>query len=537
MNHVRAYGDPFGDDAPASQMRSFLRLLQGNGMRGAWSLDGMPAHDGDDGLPTVTVRDCDGEVAIPTLLPPAEVELLQRAADEAAPSTAPVVVFADESRLADAVRNAGFAWPQACVVVAARSGVTPADLLQRVRAELRWAGLENPPHAREELELAPWRALPKPAADGPLVCVATDGHDDGVDLAIAAWRRARTATTSTRSLRVVVAVDSPAVVENVWSALGDDAPHAEVLVAAFAPELARDAAAIVLPWRRVRDVRTLVHALASGRPVCASRFAATAPFLCPSASFAVGGRLVADAATGALVFAPEPRSLDKAIAAAVADPARAAAVGCRARAFVGAELTRGRPIAPPPPTVPAVAPPPTIVVEAAWHAGDEAAERAAALVRALSLRADVAVQCVPARRSRIDATALAVEAPEVAERLVRSPARADLWLAVGASTRAVRPACRTFVIGAVGLVDAAAADFAPLMTQECDLALVADAGLGAALRGADRRAETVLAWEAPAAAAAHLAGRAVAARRTNEPVAIPSAPPRVVANARVPATV
>lgn len=528
MNHVRAYGNPFGDDAPASQMRSFLRLLQGNGMRGAWAFDG---------LPTGSVRDCDGERAIATQLPPAEVELLQRAADETAPSTAPVVVFADEAQLADAVRNAGFAWPQACVVVAARNGAAPADLLQRVRAELRWAGLENPPHAREELELSPWRALPAPSADGPILCVATDGHDDGVDLAIAAWRRARASTASARGLRVVVATETPAVVESVWSALGDDAPHAEVLVGAFTPEQARDAAAILLPWRRVRDVRTLVHALASGRPVCASRFAATAPFLCPSASFAVGGRLVADAATGALAFAPEPRSLDKALAAAVADPAHAAVVGCRARAFVGAELTRGRPIAPPPPTVPAVAPPPTIVVEAAWQADDEASRRATALVRALSLRADVAVQCVTARRARIDATALAVEAPEVAERLVRSPAVADLWLAVGASTRAVRPACRTFAIATVGLVDAAAADFAPLLTQECDLALAADAGLAAALRGADRRADTVIAWDTPAAAAAFVAGRATAARRTTEPMAIPSTPPRVVASARVPAAV
>lgn len=534
MNHVRAYGDPFGDDAPASQLRSFLRLLQGNGMRGAWSLDPVRAHDEDATAPIVTVHDCERALAIPTRLPPAEIELLQRAADEAAPSTAPVVVFAAEPRLAAAVRAASLRFPQACVVVAAHAASSASELIQRVRAELRWAGLENPPHAREELEFAPWRALPTVAAAGPLLCVASDGHDDGVDLAIAAWRRARAAEP--RSLRVVLTNDSPALVEAVCAALGDDVGEAELVTAPFTAELARDVAAILLPWRRVRDLRVLAHALASGRPVCASRFAATASLLCASACLPIGGRVVATA-TGETAFAPEPRSLDKAIAAVAADPVRAAAIGCRARAFVAAELTRGRPIAPPPPVAPAVAMPPVIVVEAAWHTGDEAAERATALVRALSLRADVVVQCVYARRARVDEAGLAEAAPEVAARLVRAPARADVWVAAGSGLRAVRPACRQFIVGAVGLIDAATADFSPLLTQECDVALTTDAGLAAALRAAGRKAESVVGWEAPAAAAAFVAGRALGAPRAVEPVAIPAAAPRAAAGVRSPAAV
>lgn len=534
MNHVRAYGDPFGDDAPASQLRSFLRLLQGNGMRGAWSLDPVRAHDEDATAPVVDVHDCERTLAIATRLPPAEVELLQRAADEAAPSTAPVVVFAAESRLAAAARAASLRFPQACVVVAAHAASSASDLIQRVRAELRWAGLENPPHAREELELAPWRALPTVASDGPLLCVASDGHDDGVDLAIAAWRRAR--GSDPRPLRIVLTNDSPALVEAVCTALGDDVAEAELVASPFTPELARDVAAILLPWRRVRDLRVLVHALASGRPVCASRFAATAPLLCASACLPVGGRVVATAA-GETAFAPEPRSLDKAIAAAVADPVRAAAIGCRGRAFVGAELTRGRPIAPPPPVVPAIAPPPVIVVEAAWHAGDEAAERATALVRALSLRGDVAVQCVYARRARVDEAGLAEVAPEVAARLVRTPSHADVWVAAGSSLRAVRPACRQFVVGVVGLIDAATADFSPLLAQECDIALATDAGLAASLRAVGRHAESVVAWAAPAAAAAFVAGRALGTPRASEPVAIPATAPRATVAPRSPAAV
>lgn len=534
MNYVRAYGDPFGDDAPASQLRNFLRLLPGNGMRGAWSLDSVRAHDEDATAPIVTVHDCQRTLAISTRLPPAEVELLQRAADEAAPSTAPVVVFAAESRLAATVRAAGLRFPQACVVVAARAASSASDLIQRVRAELRWAGMENPTFARDELELAPWRALPPVASSGPLLCVAIDGHDDGVDLAIAAWRRARAADS--RPLRIVLTHESPALAKTVCAALGDDVAEAELVTAPFTAELARDVAAILLPWRRVRELRVLVHALASGRPVCASRYAATASLLCAGACLPIGGRVVASAA-GETAFAPEPRSLDKALAVVTVDPVRAAAIGCRARAFVGAELTRGRPIAPPLPVRPAVATPPVIVVEAAWNAGDEAAERANALVRALSLRADVTVQCVYACRARLDAASLAEAAPEVAARLVRAPDRADVWVAAGSSLRAVRPACRHFVVGVVGLTDAATADFSPLLAQECDVALTTDAGLAAALRAAGRKADGVVAWDAPAAAAAFVAGRALGALRVAEPVAIPAVAPRVVIGVRSPAAV
>lgn len=508
MNHVRLYGDPFGDDVAASQLRSFLRLAQANGLRCAWSLDLVRDHGAADGAATVTVHDCERALSIPTRLPPAEIELLQRAADECAPATAPVLVFAEEAQRADAAAEAGFAWPKAAVVVAVRDGVAAGDLIDRVRAELRWAGLEQPPHAREERELLPWLALPAATVAGPIVCFARDGFDDGCDLAIAAWRRLR--QTTPIGLRVVATTAVPSVVELIWSALGDDAPHAEVLVAEVDPAHVRDASAIALPWRRLRDARTMVQALASGRPVCAARFAATAPMLAAGCCFPVGGQHIAGDAPGSACFAPDVEALAAALREAVADAPRAQAVACRARAFVAAELTRNRPSAPPPPVAPAVPPPPTVVVEASWGKDCPATARAVALVRALAARADVEVRCVAACRGRIDLPQLRAGAPEVAARLRRDPGLADVWVASGFLPRAVRPECRVFAVaGAVGA--RGVADFSPLLTQECDVALPTDEAVVAALRATGRSPETIVAWDGAAAVASALAARAAVA--------------------------
>jgi hypothetical protein len=508
MNHVRLHGDPLADDASASRMRSFLRVALANGLRCAWSLDGLRREDATDDGPKVTLQDCDRVVSLPTRLPPAEIELLQRALDEAAPATAPVLVFAEADRRADAVAEAGFLWPSAAAVFAVRDGATANELLDRARAELRWAGLDSPPLAREPRELQPWLALPPATVAGPIVCFARDGFADGCDLAIAAWRRLR--RTHAVPLRIVATTAMPPVVEAIWRALGDDLPHAEVLVAEPDPEHVRDAVAIALPWRRMGDARSLVHALASGRPVCAARFAATAPLLAHGACFPVGGQHVAGDAPGDVGFEPDEGSLLAALRAAIGDVARAQAVACRARAFVAAELTRNRPAPPPPPVAPAIAPPPTIAIEAAWGQEGAASERAIALVRALAARADVAVRCVNPARARLDLARLRAAAPDVALRLCRDPGDVDLWLAAGAAPRAARPRCRAFaVVGATA--NTHSADFAPLLTQECDIAVAAGTGVAEALAAAGRSPDTVVAWSDAHAVAADLASRAVAA--------------------------
>jgi hypothetical protein len=131
-------------------------------------------------------------------------------------------------------------------------------------------------------------------------------------------------------------------------------------------------------------------------------------------------------------------------------------------------------------------------------------------VRALAARADVVVRCVNPCRSRLDLQRLRASAPEVADRLCRDAGDVDLWLAAGMAPRAARPRCRVFgVVGATA--NALSADFAPLLTQECDVAVAAGLGVDAALAEAGRSADTIVPWTGAAAVAAELAARAVAA--------------------------
>src|SRR6186713_1678957 len=151
MNQAWIHGDPFGVDASAVLLRAFLDLAQQSGLLCA---------------------------------------------------LAPVVVFAPTAALADNVLMAGFERPLAAAVIAARDGATPADLLQRLRAELRWAGTENPPHALEERDLAPWLALPPPPEGGPIVHVGAADWACGTDLVFDCWQRHHVAIG--RPLRLVL---------------------------------------------------------------------------------------------------------------------------------------------------------------------------------------------------------------------------------------------------------------------------------------------------------------------------------------------
>ncbi len=140
MNHVRLLGDPFGDDPAASALRSFLRQCLGNGMRCSLSLACVQPREPGPGEREIPLTDGVRNLRVGTRLPAAEVEMLLRAAGDAVAATAPVVVFAAAERRVDQVREAGLWWPQACAVSCAREGATAGELLDRVRAEIRWAG-------------------------------------------------------------------------------------------------------------------------------------------------------------------------------------------------------------------------------------------------------------------------------------------------------------------------------------------------------------------------------------------------------------
>lgn len=424
MNQLRIHGDPCGDDAAASLLRSFLRLALGSGMRCA--LSPVAAAWRDD--------------AVATRLPACEADLLAGAVQEAVAATAPVLVFASPAARADAVGEAGLRWPRAIAILPARDGATAAELLERVRAELRWAGSENLPHALEERELLPWLALPVVAPGGPVVCVTGDDRDDGVDLAIATWRR-HFAARGVR-LRIVVTAGGSAAAEALRPALGADAAGADVVVSGFDPAQVRDAAAIVLPWRSTASLRPLVLSLASGRPVCVSHFAAMAVQAAPGTCLPVAGRSV-DAVPGrASPFEPDDESLRNALQQALAAAGTAAGLGRRARVFVREELVRGRPAAPPASV--ARTQRPVVVLEAPFLADAANAAGPVELARVLCRRDRVDVRLVVASPLQVRLGAFRERAGELVAKLCRDPGTADLWLACGGALRAGRPPCRTF---------------------------------------------------------------------------------------------
>ncbi len=471
MNQVRIYGDPFGDDSVASLLRSFLRLALGSGVRCSLSLAAVRAGEPEPNQRVVPLTDGVRDLRVGTHLPSAEIDLLMRAAGEVVAATAPVLVFASPQQRADAVRAAGLTWPRATAVLPTRDGAVAADLLERVRAELRWSGTENPLHALDERELAPWLTLPVVGADGPIVCVDDGDRASGVDLAIACWRQHFAA--SGPRLRVVVTSADAAALLPVVQALGEDHPRADVIVSPFEPAHVRDAVAVLLPWRSMSSARTLVLALASGRPVCASRFAATASLLTAAGTcMPIGGRNVPDEPGAAAHFAPLASAITVAVQTATREATAAATMGRRARAFVIEELTRCRPASPPPPVPSMRAQRPTVVLEAPFFETSSSAELSIETARALLRRDRVDVRLVPTLPLRTSLAAFRARAPELECLLSRDPGEVDLWLASGWPVRAARPACRTFALRVDWEYGALPAELTPHVTQDADTVVV-----------------------------------------------------------------
>lgn len=439
MNQLRIHGDGFGDGLDAQLLRGFLRTARRGGMRCALSLSAVRPRPALGAMRVVPLTDGVRELHVATALPEDEVESLLAAAAVEVAATAPLIVFAAADELADAGRLAALEWPLATAVVLARPGQPPGELLERARALLRWAGAEFPRGSLPDAELLPWLGLPAAAPDGPIVHVGA-GFDDGTDLVVGAWR-AQFADGGRRLRLVVPAGAAPPSGE----ALGDRRDLVELCVGPFAPEHARDAAAIVLPQRRTTSTAVLVRALASGRPVCAARSAATAAVLDGrGVCLPVGGRQVADGPHGPH-FAPDPAALADALRRALGEPA-AGAIGARARRHVERELRQPRPAGAPPRVVALGDARPTVVLEAPFLESSSTAELSLATAAALLRRGSVDLQLVATPPFRHDLAWLRARAPELEPLLCRNPGRVDLWLAAGWPPRASRPACRQFAL-------------------------------------------------------------------------------------------
>ena len=98
---------------------------------------------------------------------------------------------------------------------------------------------------------------------------------------------------------------------------------------------------MVQPLREPRLLEFLVQAMASARPLVASRFAATARVLsAPGICYPVGGRHVGGVGSR---FEPDARMILWAMRNLVQEPAKARDLAMRARAHVRTHLVSGRP--------------------------------------------------------------------------------------------------------------------------------------------------------------------------------------------------
>lgn len=504
MSQVRIQGDPFGEEGAASLMRSFLRLALASGVRCSLSLAAVEPRPPLPGERAIALSDGGCVRRVATRLPPAETRSLLRAAGVAVAATVPVVVFAPAARRADAVRAAGLAWPRATAVVAARDGVTAQELLERVRAESRWAGREDPPHALDELELTPWLHLPAPGP-GPIVAVGDGTFASGLDLAVAAWRQ-QFARGGPR-LRLVVDGGHADTVAALRASLGAAAAFAEVIAGPFQPEHVRDAAAVLLPFRRLPSPRLLVLALASGRPVCVSHFAASAPLLTGRGiCLPIGGRNVDG--DGGPYFAPAGPAIASALHRAVGELAAAHAIGMRARVHVLAELTCDRPASPPPAVHRVLPARPVLVLEAPFFAGSAPAEVAIAMAQALVRRDRADVRLVATVPARVGLAELRERAPELVARLCRDPGVADLWLCDGEPLRAARPPCRSWALRVDLDHGALPLELTPHVSQDADVIVVPGEHALRALTAAGRSAVDVKLVPPGAGAEMHAAAAA-----------------------------
>ena len=488
MTHVRLHGDPFGDGAVSSALRSFLRRAQDSGLRVHLSLASVPPRSPGAGERSVALDDGLRRWTTSTRLPEQVVARLLAAARVDVAATAPVLTFAVPAQLEDAVRLAELAWPQACAVVPARCDLTGEELLARLKAELRWASTEAPEHGVPELQLRPWLALERRASTC-YVHVADDVFACGTDLVVETFA-AHFAGQGLR-LRLVLPHTPKETVTDLLALAGAAAGEIDVEREVFSPAHVRDAAAIVQPYRRASESAQLVSALASGCPVVAARFAATAPLLAAEAvAFLVGGRHVREGRIGCAYFAPDPRALRGAWTAALADssPSR---VGRRARTHVVDALQADRPAAPPPPVHRARSERPLVALEGPVFESSIDSERTLEIARSLLARGNVDLCVVPRGGIQRDLAWLRERAPELESSLSRNPGRVDLWLSTGGQSRADRPACRRWAVHVDADRAAQPLALTPHVAAEADVVVVPDERTHRAVTSAGRAAAQV----------------------------------------------
>ena len=475
MKPLRLYGDPFASGSAASALRAVLELSFRRGFRPSLCLSAIRAEKGT-GQSVVELGNGVRTFAVATELTPAQIELLQRAASTPIPATAPVVVFAPRRFGDEMMSMAGLEWPRACTV---RNGTldSATATLDRIEAELRWAGTEDPAIASDLAELEAWAALPEPPEDGPVLHVGAEDPAAGSDIAVRAFLAA--CPDGDRMLRLVLPIgaeETAARLAALAKELGGLAAVARLdfVLSPLDPMHAAGCSVILQPLRRLFAGDVLAQLLASGRPVVATRYHATAPALgAPGTCIPVGGMLVTGD-DGLPLCEPDLDNVICGLQKALGDAVAARSIGLRARSHAVAELSADRPAAPPR-KLPAVAKgeaKPVVVLEAPFFEVSSSAELSIETARALLRRGEVDLRLVPTAPFVADLDMLRQRAPELCSSLARDPKDVDLWLSTGWPPRSERPDCRTFALRIDWEYGALPTELVPLVAQEADLVVV-----------------------------------------------------------------
>jgi len=475
---VRLWGDPFSTAPAALALRATLLAAEAAGFACGLALTAVELRPPvGRGGPEVELDDgCGGSMRVPTTAAADELAAIVAAAGRSVVATAPLVVFGD----ADDCTQAGLEFAEACAVVAGEAA--PAVLFARLRQLVQAAGCD----LGAELQptpalLATAAAAAARAAPAQVLVIGDDPQANGLDLALAALATLR------REHPVAVTVGtSAAALSRVRAMAGQQGVEAEVVTADFR-ELLRAAAVVLLPWRAPLDRPLLVHALASGRVVVASRFGAAAELLRDGCCLPVGGRL------GEAGFLPDPRHLVAQLRRALAEPAQAVAVGARGRALALTHARGPRPPRPAPAPAPA-AHSPSLVLEAPLFELSSSSLLTLATARALLARDQVDVFVVPRGPHHTELRSLARHYPDVLARCVRqAPQRVDLWLAAGWPPRSDRPPqARSFAVRVDWEYGALPVALSPLVVQEADAVVVHSQAVAATIAAAGRRLDDIV---------------------------------------------
>lgn len=472
---IRLWGDPLRQDTVSVALRAVLREAHAVGLRCGLCVSGAAGDNHGRGVP---FTDGVSQRRLLTTLDDTELQPVLAAVQQPIAASAPVLVFGDAD---DAVR-AELEFARACVVLDG-TAQSPRETVARLVRFLRSVSRHDRPAALPESELVDFVNLPPPPGAGHVWHAGSRDPRAGTDVAVRAF-----AELGHGRMTVLLPGADPELERDLRALAARQARRPVdlrfVAGALVASQLA-DVDVVLLPARAFVDLRPLIVALASARPVIITRTAQSARVLdAPGLCLPIGGAVREVA--GEISVEPDRGAVLRQLRAAFT--AAAADLGRRARDHVWTNWRTAQPR-----SLPARARRrrPVVVLEAPLFELSSAAELTISTARALAARDRVDLHLVPRQPWRRGVAALRARAPELVARLDARPPIADLWLSAGWPPRADRPAAGCWALRFDWEWGALPTELAPLLVHEADRVIVHSRAVGRVLANAGRPASTV----------------------------------------------